>query len=166
MADPAASDGAIKQAQQERPQGDLEIKPVLDNFKVVPKVDEVQDANFPKSLHQAAQLFMMTQNIALAKRLVVCVNLYLVLFEGGPDGKSQHQMGDAVVCWLCGHVALPKGEQYEPPAETTASPPGCPLLDSASVKLRCAGCSSDEETNRIHIAQPDGTKLPWIQMKR
>mmetsp|Transcript_19894 Transcript_19894/g.24292 ORF Transcript_19894/g.24292 Transcript_19894/m.24292 type:complete len:178 (+) Transcript_19894:533-1066(+) len=88
----------------------------------------------------------MTGNVESAERMVACVESYLSLVSSEPDGVSQNGAGRAVICWLCGHCALPAASK-------------CKSLVS------CASCGNGEQTNFIDVVQPDGSKVPWLQPK-
>ena len=78
---------------------ELEISGLFTNFKVEAKSDELGDANFPPTLHAAAQLFVMTGKADSAKQLVKDVDTFIEVFKAGPDGVSSHAIGRGCVCW-------------------------------------------------------------------
>lgn len=118
-------------------------------LKVVPKEDEKGDKNFPPHLHAAVELFCFVKRPECAKRLVDRVSGYLRVLREGPDGKGTNGMGQAAVCWSCGHVGLPKNTDGISKGELA----------------RCGGCGSDDQTNMVKVTQPDGTVIPWIELK-
>ena len=77
------------------------------------------------------------------------MNAYLAILREGPDGKGTNGMGQAAVCWECGHVGLPTNTE------------ACARGENA----RCGGCDSEEQTNMVKVTQPDGTIVPWIESK-
>lgn len=107
-------------------------------FKVVPKADgEANDANFPPHLHAAVELFCHVGMPDNAKRCAKAVNGYLAILREGPDGKNTNGMGQAAICWQCGHVGLPKN----------------PEATSKGKDAKCGGCGSDAQTNLIKVTQ-------------
>lgn len=126
----------------------LEIDRKYAAFKVEPKKDEVGDPNFPPHLHAAFELFCMTRNFALAKRLKQCTDAFLEILSKGPDGTSSQSMGRAAVCWGCGYVGLPKNADA-----------------GKNSVAECSGCTSDEQTNYVQVKQPDGSVVPWMENK-
>jgi hypothetical protein len=106
----------------------VEIGREFSAFKVVPKDDgEGKDGNFPPHLHAACELFCHAGMPENARRCAAAVGGYLAILREGPDGKNTNGMGQAAVCWLCGHVGLPTN------AEET----------SKGVDAKCGGCGSD-----------------------
>ena len=118
-------------------------------LKVVPKDDEKGDKNFPPHLHAAVELFCFVKRPECAKRLVDRVSGYLRVLREGPDGKGTNGMGQAAVCWSCGHVGLPKNTDAVSKCESA----------------KCGGCGDSEQTNLVKVTQPDGTVVPWIELK-
>jgi hypothetical protein len=118
-------------------------------LKVVPKDDEKGDKNFPPHLHAAVELFCFVKRPECAKRLVDRVSGYLRVLREGPDGKGTNGMGQAAVCWSCGHVGLPKNTDAISKGESA----------------KCGGCGDSEQTNLVKVTQPDGTVVPWIELK-
>jgi hypothetical protein len=125
----------------------IEIKKEFATLKVVPKPDETGDKNFPPHLHAAVELFCFVKRPDCAKRCAERVNNYLGILSAGPDGKGTNGMGQAAVCWECGHVGLPKNRE------------GC----AEGKVAECGGCGSDSQTNMVKVVQPDGTVVPWIE---
>ena len=116
----------------------IEIGREFSAFKVVPKADgEGNDANFPHHLHAAVELFCHAGMPDNARRCAEAVRRYLSILKQGPDGKNTNGMGQAAVCWSCGHVGLPKN----------------PENTSKGEDAKCGGCGSDEQTNLIKVTQ-------------
>jgi hypothetical protein len=113
--------------------------------------DEARSNNFPRSLHNAAELFTALGHRASAARLHGCTSRLLSTLAAGPDGKTTHAMGRACVCWSCGHVGLPSNAAAC--SEAKPNPAGV-----------CAHCGSAEQTNFCKVTKPDGDGVvPWIE---
>jgi hypothetical protein len=128
----------------------IEVPKAFSALKVVPKEGEANDANFPPHLHAAVELFCFAKMPECAKKLATAVNAYLAILSAGPDGKGTNGMGQAAVCWECGHCGLP-GNQDE-----------CGKGKDA----KCGDCGSSAQTNMVKVTQPDGTVVPWIEPKQ
>ena len=121
----------------------LEFDNSYANFKVERKSDEIGDKNFPGSLHNVAELFGNLQMIRPhLTNLHECVERFKRILKEGPDGKQTNGMGQAIVCFNCGFVALPKG---------------------GDVGMECANCGEKEHTNKVVCKQGDGSIVPWIE---
>ena len=121
----------------------LEFDNSYANFKVERKADEIGDKNFPGSLHNVAELFGNLQMIRPhLTNLHECVERFKRILKEGPDGKQTNGMGQAIVCFNCGFVALPKG---------------------GDVGMECANCGEKEHTNKVVCKQGDGSIVPWIE---
>jgi hypothetical protein len=125
----------------------VEITREFSTLKVVPKADEAGDKNFPPHLHAAVELFCFAKRPECARLCAARVNTYLAILKAGPDGKGTNGMGQAAVCWECGHVGLPRNRDQ------------C----AEGKNAECGGCGSVAATNMVKIAQPDGTVVPWIE---
>ena len=113
--------------------------------------DEARNKNFPRSLHNAAELFAALGHGESAARLHECTSKLLSTLAAGPDGKTTHAMGRACVCWSCGYVGLPSNAAKC--SETKPTPAGV-----------CANCGSAEQTNFCKVTKPDGGGVvPWIE---
>lgn len=113
---------------------------------------EGQEANFPRNLHNAAELFLRAGLAQNARRCIQrCLALLEVLKEG-PDGKRSHSMGRGAVCWQCGHCGLP------------ANAAECSETDIKPAP-KCGACKSDAQTNFIKVVAEDGSVCPWIELK-
>ena len=120
----------------------LEFDATYANFKVERKPDEIGDKNFPGSLHNVAELFGSLRMVAHLTNLHECVEQFKRILKEGPDGKQTNGMGQAIVCFNCGFVALPKG---------------------GDVGMECANCGEKEQTNKVVCKQKDGSIVPWIE---
>ena len=81
---------------------------MLASLKVVPSsAAEGQEANFPRNLHNAAELFLRAGLAQNARRCIQRCSALLEVLKEGPDGKRSHSMGRGAVCWQCGHCGLP-----------------------------------------------------------
>jgi len=120
----------------------LEFDATYANFKVERKPDEIGDKNFPGSLHNVAELFGSLRMVAHLTNLHKCVEQFKRILKEGPDGKQTNGMGQAIVCFNCGFVALPKG---------------------GDVGMECANCGEKEQTNKAVSKQKDGSIVPWIE---
>jgi predicted RNA-binding Zn-ribbon protein involved in translation (DUF1610 family) len=120
----------------------LEFDATYANFKVERKPDEIGDKNFPGSLHNVAELFGSLRMVAHLRNLHKCVEQFKTILKEGPDGKQTNGMGQAIVCFNCGFVALPKG---------------------GDVGMECANCGEKEQTNKVVCKQKDGSIVPFIE---
>ena len=120
-------------------------------IKVEPNDEgEAVAPNFPRSLHNAAELFIGLGHTQSAATLHGCVTRALAALAAGPDGKTAKAIGRACVCWGCGHVGLPKNADQC--SERGARPAGV-----------CAGCGEDGQTNFVRVLQEGGKTVPWIE---
>jgi len=159
-ADAAASAAAEKagEAQAKPPTGaDKAAKDALHfdtrfaTFKVEPNDEgEAASPNFPRSLHNAAELFAHLGHTESAAALHRCVTNALTTLAAGPDGKSSQKLGRACVCWSCGHVGLPRNSAHC--ADAGPTPAGV-----------CASCGDDSQTNFVKHTTKEGKTLPWIE---
>jgi hypothetical protein len=128
----------------------------LGSMKVEPKPEEESDRNFPRNLHNAAELFTSIGHVDSARRLHATTSALLALLGTNPDGAAQHLLGRAAVCWACGHAGLPRNA--DKCHETAAEP-----------RPVCAHCGEEEQTNfvRLTMAAADGGQqvVPWIEVR-
>ena len=134
---------------------------------VIPKIDELNDTNMPKNLHNAAELFLRVGMVDAAERVKKNVADLLEVYVNNPDGKSNFIVGRGVVCWACGYCGIPKGD-----GATTQN--GYSIKDDL-VKIPpgpCNNCGETEQVNWLRVTKPavDATKknkkkeeLPWIE---
>ncbi|GMI57786.1 hypothetical protein ScalyP_jg10310 [Parmales sp. scaly parma] len=130
----------------------LSFDPLLATFKVVPNKGEENDTNIPKSLHNAAELFLRAGLVDSAKNLKSSTDKVLSVLSEGPDGKSTHSLGRACICWICGFAGLPQNADKTHNTETT--PSGV-----------CAHCNSNEQTNFILSLDSSKKPIPWMEFK-
>ena len=132
---------------------------------VIPKSDEVNDANMPRNLHNAAELFLRLGMVDCAESVKSNVASLLDIYANNPDGKSNFLVGRGCVCWACGFCGLPKnGANHQGSSSITDDlhkiPPG-----------PCSKCGEKEQVNWLRVTQPkDATnnskkkeELPWIE---
>jgi hypothetical protein len=116
---------------------------------------EAGDENRPKNIAQAIQLFHHGNMEDHAKKSKQCVDRLLKLLQDGPDGASKFTLGEAIICWACGHVGIPKNfDEYQ-----TSVAAG----SDKQIYGQCSGCNSAEQTNFVNGVQPDGSRIPWIE---
>lgn len=130
-------------------QGDvlrLEISPKYATIQVLPNGDEGNDENFPRNLHNAAELFLRLGMVPNAVKLKDTTDRLLEMYQGEP--KTSVKLGRGSLCWRCGYVGIPK--DYDE-SQTNPGP--------------CNGCSGTDQINWVSIKRPDddGTELPWIE---
>mmetsp|Transcript_22516 Transcript_22516/g.48769 ORF Transcript_22516/g.48769 Transcript_22516/m.48769 type:complete len:195 (+) Transcript_22516:108-692(+) len=130
---------------------------------VVPKSDEVNDANMPRNLHNAAELFLRAGMIDAAENVKKNASELLELYASDPDGKRNVKVGRGCVCWACGYCGLPKDGESKKGNSITDDlykiPPG-----------PCSKCAEEEQVNWLKVTKP-GThdnkgkkeELPWIE---
>ena len=99
---------------------------------------EGQEANFPRNLHNAAELFLRAGLAQNARRCIQRCSALLEVLKEGPDGKRSHSMGRGAVCWQCGHCGLP------------ANAAECSETDIKPAP-KCGACKSDAQTNFIKV---------------
>lgn len=121
---------------------------------VIPKPGEGNDANFPRNLHNAAELFLRVAMIDAAERLRATTVAMFDKYSDSPDGKTSVSIGRACVCWSCGHCGLP---EKQPADEKKAPPPPC------------GNCGDIDQTNWLRVTKESKAKgskheeLPWIE---
>ena len=120
-------------------------------IKVEAKSGEGADANFPKNLHNAAELFLRVGLVDNAERLRATTAAMFDIYAVPPDGRSAHSLGRAAVCWGCGHCGLPK-----------VSKAG--VADGEGPPRPCARCGDADQTNWVRVTRPsEAGSVPWIQ---
>ena len=120
--------------------------------QVEPNPGEENDANFPRNVHNAAELFLRLGIKDNAERLHSAVTKLFQLLEQGPDGRTTHTLGRACICWSCGHAGIPANA--DSCSEKGTSPAGV-----------CNKCGDSSQTNFLKVTQPDGTVIPWLEFK-
>jgi hypothetical protein len=123
-------------------------------IKVLPNdSQEGKDTNFPRNLHNAAELFLRVGLAQNAMALQRATEKVFKIYSAGPDGRTTQSMGRACVCWDCGHVGLPKNAE-----DCTKGP------KPAGV---CNKCEQNGQTNFVKMTQPTSGsgELPWMELK-
>ena len=146
----AAEKGKIAETMGEGATNTLSFSPKLAGIKVTPNGDEGSDANFPRNLHNAGEVFLRSGNVQSARALHECTERVLGVLEGGPDGKSGCVMGRAVVCWECGYAGLP------------VNAGACHAVETVPAGV-CKGCKEDGQTNFLMILGEGGREVPWME---
>jgi len=146
---------------------------------VLPKADELNDANIPRNLHNAAELFLRVGMVDAAERVKRNVADLLDIFANDPDGRTNFHVGRGCVCWSCGYCGMPKNY-----ASTTSN--GCGKNDDDVRKLLspgpCNECGEKEQLNWLKVIKPSSSssdnnnnnrkkktkkrkeeELPWIE---
>ena len=142
---------AINSDDAEQPAG-LTFDARFASIKVEPNdAEEGRNRNFPRSLHNAAELFAGLGHTESATRLHACTTRLLATLQQGPDGRTTHSMGRACICWGCGNVGLPRNA--ERCSESGAVPAG-----------ECAHCGSAEQTNFVRVLSGSGV-VPWMELR-
>lgn len=128
-------------------QGDvlrLEVSPKYATIAVIPTGDEGKDANFPRNLHNAAELFLKLGMVPNAVKLKDATDKLLEMLEGEP--KASVSLGKGCVCWNCGYCGIPKD-----------------FDESRSAPGPCFNCNEINQINWVAIKGPNGSTLPWIE---
>jgi len=141
---------------------ELKIDTRYATILVEPKADEVNDANIPRNLHNAAELFLRVGMVENAERVKETTDALLEMYAIDPDGKTNVRIGNGCVCWNCGHCGLAKdanGEYKNNNMNSKKSkrvPPG-----------PCGRCGEVDQVNYLRVTRKglDGkvTDLPWIE---
>ena len=104
---------------------------------------EGQEANFPRNLHNAAELFLRCGLVDNAQKLTETTNAMFKILASDPDGAA-HSLGRGAVCWSCGYCGLAK--------------------DPEAPKPLCGSCGSDD-ANFLRVLADKKQEVPWIQAK-
>lgn len=138
----------------------LEISPQYATIQVIPKEDETNDKNFPRNLHNAAELFLRVGMLNNVETLKGCTDKMMSLYADNPDGVTGVRLGEACICWNCGYCGLPKGfqEDFIPTSSKTKkkSPPG-----------PCNGCGEADQVNWVRVTSRNEktiSEMPWIEV--
>ena len=129
----------------------LEISPKYATIEVIPNGNEGQDANFPRNLHNAAELFLKCGLVPNAVKLKECTDALLEVYATDPS--KAVRLGRACVCWECGYCGIPKNyvETQEKPGP-------------------CANCTGSTQINWVRILgppsddSPSPSVLPWVEV--
>jgi hypothetical protein len=133
----------------------LEISPQYATIQVIPKVDETNDNNFPRNLHNAAELFLRVGMLQNVETLKSCTDKMMSLYADNPDGTTGVRLGEACVCWNCGYCGLPKDFQ-EGRKTKKKTPPG-----------PCNSCGETDQVNWVRVTskkEKNISEMPWIEI--
>lgn len=72
----------------------VSIPAVYSNFQILPKEDEKNDANFPKTVAAAMVLFHQVSKPEFAEMMQNNMEAMLQVLQQGPDGKSEVVFGE------------------------------------------------------------------------
>eukprot|EP00793_Prasinoderma_coloniale_P000979 PRCOL_00007069-RA len=123
--------------------------PTLARIKVVPNsADEEREANFPRNLHNAAELFLRAGLAECARACIGSANALFAVLKDGPDGKQSHSVGRAAICWQTNFVRVT--------GEGGATRTAAPLVRSA-----CFTAASDAaESASAEVSTDSTSHLP------
>ena len=170
----------------------LKISPQYANIAVIPKPGEGSDKNFPRNLHNAAELFLRVGMVENSKRVKECTDGMISLYADNPDGKSGVRIGNACVCWNCGYCGLPKGFENQSSQKemlgangngsnsTSASTStGGNKKKNSKKKTKgkknnftdsapgpCHNCNESDQINWLKVTQKENNvvqEMPWIE---
>ncbi len=133
---------------------DLSFDPKYATIAVIPHPGEASDANFPRNLHNAAELFLRMGHLDSARSLSAACTRLFACYAAGPNGLNV-KMGRGCVCWACGYAGIPLN------ADECAS-------EVSTVKGVCAKCKSDAQTNFVRVSNPnqgESKTLPWVEVQ-
>ena len=125
---------------------------------VVPKSDEVNDANVPRNLHNAAELFLGVGVVENAERVKDNTGRMLDMCSDNPDGKTNVKIGQGCVCWSCGFCGLPKGG-----GESKVAPGGKKNNMPKTPPGPCGNCGETDQINYVRVTRKGMDDLPWIE---
>jgi hypothetical protein len=129
-------------------QGDvlrMEISSKYATIQIQPNGDEEFDTNFPRNLHNAAELFLKCGLVPNAVRLKECTDSLLDMYANDPS--KAVKLGRGSVCWKCGYCGIPK--EYS---------------DNQKEPGPCLHCQETIQVNWVRVTQPNSDQdLPWIE---
>lgn len=170
-----------KATNEEKNEGDiirevhLKISPQYASFNVVPKQGEENDGNFPRNLHNAAELFLRVGMVVHAEKLKECTDATIYLYAENPDGKTGVRIGKACVCWNCGYCGLPKGTEFSKQNDSrsqleartrTIKKKKNKKKENTTPPGPCWSCNESDQINWIQVTQKKDKKIievPWIE---
>jgi hypothetical protein len=139
----------------------LQVSPTYANIQVIPNGDEGHDANFPRNLHNAAELFLKCGLVAHAVKLKECTDAVLELYQQDPASRQHSlKLGRACVCWECGYCGIPK--EYE---ETQVQPGPCANCNG-STQINWVQINNHASSVTNNTEQDDKNNsnvLPWVE---
>ena len=152
----------------------VEFTSLFASIKIEPN-DEEEDANsnFPRNLHNAVELFVVTGQTSAGARLSSATSAMLKIYSE-PSDMTNYAMGRACVCWACGHAGLPANRdelsETDVGAAVYRSGRAAPhARKSAGPAPECGACDSSSATNFLTVLRATGggsaTAIPWIQRK-
>ena len=153
----------------------MEINGAFQAFKIEPKNEnevEHQKQGMPKDCAYAMAAMLHNNHVEVAKRCSQCLSETLEILAAGPDGQSKLNIGQAILCWDCGKVGIPKNYDEILKAKTgdngdrDSSAPPSAMFSKMPPFAKCDNCGKDQTTNWVVPMQPDGSVLPWIQRDR
>jgi hypothetical protein len=127
---------------------------------VHPKSDEVNDANMPRNLHNAAELFLRVGMVDNAERVKETTGRMLDMYQCNPDGRTNVKIGQGCVCWSCGFCGLPKGGGE---SSAAPSPGGKKNKLPKTPPGPCGNCGETEQINYVRVTRKGMDDLPWIE---
>ena len=133
----------------------LKISPQYATVAVIPREDgEKFDRNFPRNLHNAAELFLRVGLVPNAEKLKECTDKMINLYSDTPAGMTGVRLGKACVCWNCGYCGLPR--DFKEIKSKKIAPPG-----------PCFSCGETDQINWLRVTQKQGkciSEMPWIEI--
>lgn len=126
------------------------LDPRLPCIHVEPNAGEEDDANIPKNLHNAAELFHKTGNVDAVQRMQRCTAVFFALVEGRCKVESVNE-GHACLCWLCGHCGLERSSL------------SAPVVLGKGARM-CNQCGESAHTNYVQVVLADGITVPWREI--
>eukprot|EP00586_Coscinodiscus_wailesii_P014932 CAMPEP_0172504306 /NCGR_PEP_ID=MMETSP1066-20121228/177416_1 /TAXON_ID=671091 /ORGANISM="Coscinodiscus wailesii, Strain CCMP2513" /LENGTH=208 /DNA_ID=CAMNT_0013280431 /DNA_START=40 /DNA_END=666 /DNA_ORIENTATION=- len=147
----------------------LDIDTRYASILVTPKPNEVNDANFPRNLHNAAELFLRVGMVENAQRVKETTDLLLDMYGDNPDGRTNFRIGQGCVCWVCGYCGLPKNSTSDSFSSSTSAKSTKKKKDKKKngPPGPCGRCGETEQINYLRVIRKglDGKvdDLPWIQ---
>ena len=153
-------------------EAEMQVPSAFRAFTIEPKDEEEQsDQAMPRDCAHAMFVFVKSgiNGGDNAKRCMQCITQALEMLAAGPDGQAKLNIGQACICWGCGHVGIPKNydEMLKAAAVANTNTNGVPdtifkRMPSGGMAI-CDNCSGPDMTNWIVPKQPDGSIIPWIQ---
>jgi hypothetical protein len=152
----------------------VEFTSLFASIKIEPN-DEEEDANsnFPRNLHNAVELFVVTGQTSAGARLSSATSAMLKIYSE-PSDMTNYAMGRACVCWACGHAGLPANRDELSETDVGAAVyrsgrAAPPARKRAGPAPECGACDSSSATNFLTVLRATGggsaTAIPWIQRK-
>lgn len=141
----------------------LDIDKRYATILVIAKPDEINDANMPRNLHNAAELFLRVDMVENAQRVRETTGKLLDMYAANPDGKTNVRIGKGCVCWSCGNCGLPKNDNG---VDDTSNSSASSTNDDDTKKLPpgpCGNCGETEQVNYLRITRQKQDDLPWIE---